>query len=133
MRSFRYCALALVWTASIFAADKKETELAARYDYVGIVTRSRNPSWNKTGDTKMSPVDPEKVPKRRILVGIRIDRNDEYFPLKGRLYIEGFIYDTEWDVMLAKDTRGTWVGWDDGDDVVEIEIIQKGAGYRQKK
>ena len=123
----------LILASAVFGSDKKEAELASRYDYVGIVTHARISGWNTTGDKKLSPIDPKKIPKGRVLVGIINDRNDDFFPMKGRIYEEGLLFDKEWDVSMKKETESLWIGWDDGTDIVKISIIRKGAGYRREK
>lgn len=135
MKTLLFLFSILAVTSIARAADKKEEELAARYDYVGVVTHARIASWNVTRDRKLSAVDPKKVPKGRILVGIIADPNDPDFPLKGRIYEEGIIYDTKWDVSMKKEVGGLWVGWesDEGTDIVKIAILRKGAGFRREK
>ena len=114
------------------AEDKKISELAARYDYVGIVTHIRQPKWNIDGShTRLSPVDPQKAPKGRILVGLFKNPLDEDFPLKGRLYIESWWKERHWDMAFTQESPNVWIGWDLDEDV-RVRIIRKGLGYRRK-
>lgn len=54
-------------------ARVSEEKIAQHYDYVGVVTHSAVPKWNKHGNYRLSEVDPAKVPGGRLLAGLNTD------------------------------------------------------------
>ena len=123
----------------LMAASPRE-KILANYDYLGVVTHSNNKEITKIGPTVitsrgyLAAIDPNKVPKDGILVGINRGNEGE---LWGYYYIGGIIFDTTVYVRGHYEKSGLILTEFDteGNDrhSFRVHVIQRARGYVRGK